>query len=179
MIVNLIRNISEINLKGVFLVLAHGNMAHLKKRTNIRYMRQFAVKGIKTLKEEKNSIGDEGTFDMLCSKYYEYSVRYCLNKQDRIELEQGFKDELKIDILQLVEKISPLGFKFKFQDEMPNEETREKIEKAIRNEDYLKNKEANPDQYDYDEEENWDDEKEENDDADSKNPKEDSGNKAS
>jgi hypothetical protein len=32
MAVNLIRNINEINLKGIFLVLAHGNMAHLKKR---------------------------------------------------------------------------------------------------------------------------------------------------
>jgi len=39
MIVNLIRNSNEINLKGVFLVLAHGNMAHLKRRSNIRYMR--------------------------------------------------------------------------------------------------------------------------------------------
>ncbi len=37
--VNLNRNISEINLKGVFLVLANGNMAHLKKRNNIRLMR--------------------------------------------------------------------------------------------------------------------------------------------
>ena len=51
--VNLIRNLSDINLKGVFLVLAHGNMAHLKRRSNVRLMRQFAVKGVETLAAEK------------------------------------------------------------------------------------------------------------------------------
>ena len=50
--VNLARNIEEINLKGVILVLAHGNMAHLKKRENIRIMRSFAVKGINNIKSE-------------------------------------------------------------------------------------------------------------------------------
>lgn len=39
MAVNLQRNIGDINLKGVFLVLAHGNMAHLKRRSNARLMR--------------------------------------------------------------------------------------------------------------------------------------------
>lgn len=39
MVVNLIRNIGDINLKGVLLVLAHGNMAHLKRRANMRLMR--------------------------------------------------------------------------------------------------------------------------------------------
>ena len=49
---NLEQKISEINLKGVFLVLAHGNMAHLKRRTNIRLMRAFAVRGVEVLKGE-------------------------------------------------------------------------------------------------------------------------------
>lgn len=39
LVVNLIRNMTDINLKGVFLVLANGNMAHLKRRANVRYMR--------------------------------------------------------------------------------------------------------------------------------------------
>jgi hypothetical protein len=92
--VNLQRNISDINLKGVFLVLAHGNMAHLKKRSNVRLMRQFAIKGVDILKEEKDSINDPATFDMVCAKYYEYSVRYCLNKQDREELQAKFAQAL-------------------------------------------------------------------------------------
>jgi hypothetical protein len=48
----LIMKIGDINLKGIFLVLAHGNMAHLKKRTNMRLMHSFSLKGIKNLKEE-------------------------------------------------------------------------------------------------------------------------------
>ena len=34
--IQLLRNINEINLKGILLVLAHGNQAHLKKRSNSR-----------------------------------------------------------------------------------------------------------------------------------------------
>lgn len=81
--VNLLRNLNEINLKGLFLVLAHGNMAHLKKRDNVRLMRQVAVKGVQTILDEKRAINDENTFEMVCAKYYEYSIRYCLNQQDR------------------------------------------------------------------------------------------------
>lgn len=135
MVVNLIRNINEINLKGIFLVLAHGNMAHLKKRSNVRYMRQFAIKGIDTLNEEKDSINDERTFNVLCVKYYEYSVRYCLNKQDREELHNKFKSALGIDIVELAENMSPLGFRFKFTDDLPTEDKRKKIEKAIKEDD--------------------------------------------
>lgn len=79
LIVNLTRNINEINLKGIFLVLAHGNVAHLKRRNNVRLLRQFAVKGVETLKDEKKAINDDQAFDMVCAKYYEYSYRFCLN----------------------------------------------------------------------------------------------------
>ena len=90
------RNINEINLKGVILVLAHGNMAHLKKRENMRIMRAFAVKGIRNLESEKDHIEKDDlleeekdadakkrpykTFEMLCVKYYEFALKYCLNK---------------------------------------------------------------------------------------------------
>ena len=37
--VNLIRNMSDINLKGVFLWLPHGSKAHLQPRANVSYMR--------------------------------------------------------------------------------------------------------------------------------------------
>jgi hypothetical protein len=55
--VNLIRNADEINLKGTLLALVHGNVAHLKKRENIRLMGQFAVKGVSAIKREKESLG--------------------------------------------------------------------------------------------------------------------------
>lgn len=136
MVVNLQRNINEINLKGVFLVLAHGNMAHLKRRANVRLMRQFAVRGIDTLKEEKEAINDDSAFEMVCAKYYEYSVRYCLNQQDREELHTKFKEALGIDIVELVDRLSPLGFKFKFSEKLPELEVSEdertrKIDEAM------------------------------------------------
>ena len=38
LVVNLIRNAQEINLKGTLLALVHGNVAHLKRRDNLRLM---------------------------------------------------------------------------------------------------------------------------------------------
>jgi hypothetical protein len=55
---NLLAKIDDINLKGIFLVLAHGNMAHLKKRANMRLMHKLSLKGLKVLKEEKESVKD-------------------------------------------------------------------------------------------------------------------------
>ena len=81
-------------------------------------------------------LNDPQAYKVLCAKYYEYSIRYCLNKQDRDELAQAFKNECEgMDIVKLVEEISPLGFRFKFTDEMPSEEKRKKVTKAV-NEDY-------------------------------------------
>lgn len=133
MIVNLIRNISEINLKGIFLVLAHGNVAHLKRRNNVRLLRQFAVKGVDTLKDERKAINDDSSFELVCAKYYEYSYRFCLNAQDKQELQDIFKSVLDIDIVALVERISPLGFKFSFSKE--EQERNEQIEEALENDD--------------------------------------------
>ncbi len=59
--------------------MAHGNVTHLKKRNNVRLLRQFAVKGIDTLADERGSINDDSTFEMVCAKYYEYAYRFCLN----------------------------------------------------------------------------------------------------
>ena len=101
-------------MKGIFLVLAQGNVAHLKRRNNVRLLRQFAIRGIDTLKEERDTINDPETFEMVCAKYYEYSYRYCLNAQDKEEMHNKFRDVLGIDIAELVERISPLGFKFSF-----------------------------------------------------------------
>ena len=137
---NLQRNISEINLKGIVLVLAQGNVAHLKRRNNVRLLRQFAIRGIDTLKDERDSINDKDTFDMVCAKYYEYSYRYCLNAQDKEEMHAKFREVLGIDIVELVERISPLGFKFTFaksgsgEDQIitkDREEEIERLEKAV------------------------------------------------
>ena len=81
---------------------------------------------------------------MLCVKYYEYAVKYCLNKADKVELETAFKDVLGLDIDQLAQKISPLGFKFKYTDDLPQanksiEEALKEDEKNLRNEAFKDN----------------------------------------
>ena len=59
-------------------------------------MRAFAVKGITNLESEKDHIEKDDlleeeknadakkrpykTFEMLCVKYYEFAIKYCLNK---------------------------------------------------------------------------------------------------
>jgi hypothetical protein len=71
---------------------------------------------------------------MVCAKYYEYSYRFCLNTQDRTELQDAFKTILNVDIVELVERISPLGFKFSFSSKQEEERARQ-IEEAIENDE--------------------------------------------
>lgn len=78
--VNLIRNCDEINLKGVLLTLVHGNVAHLKRRENMRLMGQFAVKGVAAIARERLSLGNH--FEQYCVKYFDIAKRYCLNADD-------------------------------------------------------------------------------------------------
>ena len=110
-------------------------------------MRQFAIRSIDILKEEQQSINDPATFDMVCAKYYEYSVRYCLNKQDRDELKAKFKETLDgLDIDELVERVSPLGFKFSFSDDLPKDESLQKLAEAVE-EDEAGNEEEGAETY--------------------------------
>lgn len=46
----------------------------------MRLMKEFAIKGIETLKNERETIDDEHSFDVVCASYYNYAVKYCLNK---------------------------------------------------------------------------------------------------
>jgi hypothetical protein len=92
------------------------------------------VKGVEKLLDEKKSINDDSAFEMVCAKYYEYSYRFCLNAQDRTELQDAFKTLLNVDIVELVERISPLGFKFSFSSKQ-EEERAKQIEEAIENDE--------------------------------------------
>jgi hypothetical protein len=42
-------------------------------------MRQFALRGIETLKGERDNINDPNVFEAVYGKYYEFSSKYCLN----------------------------------------------------------------------------------------------------
>ena len=68
-VVNLNRNAQEINLKGTLLALVNGNVAHLKRRDNIRLMHKFALRGVQAIKREQNSLG--ANFDQICVKYFD------------------------------------------------------------------------------------------------------------
>lgn len=108
-VVNLNRNAQEINLKGTLLALVNGNVAHLKRRDNIRLMHEFALRGVQAIKREQNSMG--ANFDQICVKYFDIAQRYCLNSEDYQKLVQKFELELNIDIVKLTEDSSPLGYK--------------------------------------------------------------------
>ena len=72
--------------------------------------------------EERETVNSERTFDLLCAKYFEYSARYCLSAEDRKELIDEFKKQLDgLDVVELYEKMSPLGIKFKVGKGMPSE----------------------------------------------------------
>jgi len=78
-VVNLIKKADEINLKGFFLVLVHGNVTSLKLRHNLRVMQKFAVRGVEALKTEREACGKD--FEPIVAKYYDISSRYCLNQE--------------------------------------------------------------------------------------------------
>jgi len=76
----LINRIEDINVKGVFLIMAHGNVAHLKKRDNIRLMNQFNLKATKTLGEEIARLEEHPDKQkLLAMSFHEYAKKYCLN----------------------------------------------------------------------------------------------------
>lgn len=95
----MIRNSDDINLKGVLLALVHGNVAHLKRRENMRLMGQFAVKGVAAIERERLSLGSH--FEQYCVKYFDIAKRYCLNAEDLQKLVSAFKEIVKIDIVKL------------------------------------------------------------------------------
>ena len=106
-IVNLIRNSHEINLKGTILALHSGNITKLKLRHNMRLMNTFAVKGVEALARERQSLGD--SFEHMTVRYYDISSRYCLNADLHQTLVDKFSEVLDIDIVKLSDTLSPLG----------------------------------------------------------------------
>ena len=104
---NLISNSDQINLKGTLLALIHGNVTHLKKRDNMRKMRVFAFKGVDTLVRERDSLGEE--FEQMAVKYFDIAKGYCLNETELEDFRKLYEMKLKVDILQLIDEMSPLN----------------------------------------------------------------------
>jgi len=46
----------DINLKGYFLLMSHGNLKHLKERANMKLLFELAVRGLPTLVKELDEI---------------------------------------------------------------------------------------------------------------------------
>ena len=44
---------ADLNLKGIVRVISSGNYAHIKKRDNLRLLRDLALKGVMLLRDEK------------------------------------------------------------------------------------------------------------------------------
>ncbi|CDW89579.1 UNKNOWN [Stylonychia lemnae] len=100
----LINRIEDINIKGVFLIMAHGNVAHLKKRDNIRLMNKFNLKATQILGEEVARLeGHPDKQRMLVMSFHEYAIKYCLNVQERTDLKQMINQQTKLNIDEFID----------------------------------------------------------------------------
>ena len=74
---------------------------------------------IDRLFRERRSAGAD--FDQLCVTYFVKAHKYCLNKKAIQTLVEAF-NEKGCDIVQLVDKMSPFGFKYEPYQESEQEE---------------------------------------------------------
>mmetsp|Transcript_9699 Transcript_9699/g.16326 ORF Transcript_9699/g.16326 Transcript_9699/m.16326 type:complete len:422 (-) Transcript_9699:228-1493(-) len=100
----------ELNLKAIIDIMERGSQSHLKKRVVIRQMREFALRGVMTLREEVDSILDhhrvqlerEGAeqtpafefepIETMMINYFTLAQLYCLRLEDREALINRFND---------------------------------------------------------------------------------------
>ena len=75
----LINSADQINVKGIFYCLIHGKGPYLKKRSNMRLMMEFGLKGLEALIRERESMGKD--FDTFVVHYYQLLTKYCPNGQ--------------------------------------------------------------------------------------------------
>lgn len=102
----LINSANQINVKGIFYVLIHGKGPYLKKRSNMRLMMEFGLKGLNALVRERNSMGKD--FETFVVHYYQLLTKYCHNNYHLLRIQNEIKVKLDLDILEMVDKISPL-----------------------------------------------------------------------
>lgn len=88
LITRLLQDIDDVNVKGLMLVLVNGQVVHLRKRDNIRKLKEVGFKGVDALARERASLGE--TFDLVAAKYYEAVKKFCLNQKDLQDLELIF-----------------------------------------------------------------------------------------
>lgn len=74
-IVNLIKHVDDLDLKGTLLALANGSVAYLKFKDMMGLMHEFSIKGVKALDREKESLGDD--FINTCLRFYQTAKLYC------------------------------------------------------------------------------------------------------
>ena len=78
-------------------------------------MHKLAVRCVAHLKKEQDALkggGNQENFEKTCVRYYHLAVKYCLNKENKEELQRAFIYELdNMDIEELSSKYSILGYK--------------------------------------------------------------------
>jgi len=82
----------QLNLKGVLQVILHANIAHLKKRDNIRQAHKLTLAGIEVLFREAEMIENKIDREHLLVQYYTKSLVFCLNQDKVEELNSRFRD---------------------------------------------------------------------------------------
>mmetsp|Transcript_3698 Transcript_3698/g.5574 ORF Transcript_3698/g.5574 Transcript_3698/m.5574 type:complete len:442 (-) Transcript_3698:16-1341(-) len=124
---------TEMNAKAILSVLVNMQIAHIKKRVNIKVALKLAMKGVSNLRTEMESIisvqGEKRfeEFESLLVKYFELSTRLCLKPRNREQLikaidqefvdynrfKTGDVDAPDFSIMELSQAVCPLGFVFK------------------------------------------------------------------
>ena len=107
MMPRLIDKVEDTNLQGIMLVLLNSSIDNLTTRQIKRQKLSFALKGIKVLKRERESIGKD--FEQVTVTYYKLVENFCLIKADRDNLANTMNEELGIDILKIIDKLNPFA----------------------------------------------------------------------
>jgi hypothetical protein len=83
---------SQINLKGLMTFLDSAASCHLKKRENIRLVRDVALKGILILKDTLDAMSDPYMINLMLVNYFETSLKFCISKGDQTNLVTKFNE---------------------------------------------------------------------------------------
>ena len=118
---------TEMNLKAVISVLTNARIGHIKKRSNVRLLLAFALRGVDNLKSEMKSITKGGKrlreFENVMAKYFDLANYFCLKMEHREALIDKFNEVFQdyhrmngedkdFNIIELCNQQSPLGYQF-------------------------------------------------------------------
>ena len=99
--------LDEMNMKGIFSVLVHANVAQMRRRDNMRVVTDFTIKAIDVLARERTSMGDN--FEQVAVHYFDLARNFHVVESDVDRLRLAFEQKLNMDVEEARKELSPLG----------------------------------------------------------------------